>query len=92
MGKIERVKRLLSSGMVDVNCIVGPHDETPLFYASMKGHKDVVKLLLDTGAEPSKEDKDGYTPLHEASRNGQTETAAILLDRGADINNRDYNV
>ena len=36
VGNINEVKRIISSGMADVNCIYGPHDATPLHYASWK--------------------------------------------------------
>ena len=48
-GNIEEVKNLLSSG-VNPNCN-NYGIMTPIHYAAAYGHEDVVKLLLNTGAD-----------------------------------------
>ena len=47
------------------------------------GHKDVVQLLLDRGAEPNKGASNGVTPLHMAAYHGHRDIVGILLDNGA---------
>jgi uncharacterized protein len=47
---------------------------------------DVVRLLLDTGAEVDSDDFFANTPLHEALNHGQGQAAAILIAAGADVN------
>ena len=47
-------------------------------------HTDVIKELLERGADPDK--YHGRTPLHEAARRGQRDTAQLLLRMGADPN------
>lgn len=42
---------------------------TPLHFASMEGHLNILKLLLLEDA-PSPTDHKGYTPLHYACQNG----------------------
>jgi ankyrin repeat protein len=37
---------------------------TPLYWTSENGHVDVVKLLLEKGADPAAANRDGRTPLH----------------------------
>ena len=88
-GKKKEVRKILSSGMADVNCIGGRHKETPLSYASRKGHKHVVKHLLDRGADPNKANTKGGTPLHRASKNGHKDVVQLLLKRGAEPNKAD---
>ena len=83
-GNLKEVRGILSSGMVDVDCIGGPDDQTPLHVASFYGQKDVVQLLLDEGAEIDKADIDGRTPLHLATYDGYKDVIILLLHRGAD--------
>ena len=47
-------------------------------YASENGHTEVVKLLLDTGADVNAQNADGETALIIASRYGNKEIAELL--------------
>jgi ankyrin repeat protein len=58
---------------------------SPLHWAAIDGHREVVELLLDRGAEVNGRTTFGNTPLHLASRAGRLEAAKLLIDRGADI-------
>ena len=53
--------------------------------AAQDGYVDVVRLLLDRGAEVNGQDKVGWTPLHHAAWNGRSVVATLLLDRGAKV-------
>eukprot|EP00972_Heterocapsa_arctica_P041999 6193943-Heterocapsa_arctica.AAC.1 len=46
--------------------------------------RQVVRLLLEAGADKDKVRQDGDTPLMFASRNGHLELAHLLLTAGAD--------
>ncbi|KAJ7056402.1 ankyrin repeat-containing domain protein [Mycena amicta] len=46
---------------------------------------DMVKLLLDNGANPNIADSRGWTPLHQAARVGDVCMVQELLDAGADV-------
>ena len=48
---------------------------------------DLVKLLLENGADVNVRDDDGNTPLTNALSNGDKEMMKLLLKYGADINN-----
>ena len=89
-GSASDVRRLLSSGMLDVNYFLkSPYTNstiTPLHQASWEGHKDVVKLLLARGAEVNQTDERKRTPLHMASTRGHKWVVKVLLDKGADAN------
>ena len=55
---------------------------TPLSMASMKGHLEIVRALLDAKAGANKADNDGWTPLDEAVNGGHDEVADLLRDFG----------
>jgi ankyrin repeat protein len=60
--------------------------QSPLHLAARYGYLDVVRLLLEYGAEVDIDDISTNTPLHEALNHGQAEAAAILIAAGADVN------
>ena len=53
--------------------------QTALLMAAQRGHKDVVELLLDAGADITLEDRQGDTPLRAAAQAGQASVAAQLI-------------
>ena len=62
---------------------------TPLYYAALKGHKDVAALLLASKAEVDAKNNDGVTPLCAAAKNGYKDVAELLLASKADANAKD---
>jgi uncharacterized protein len=56
---------------------------TPLHSAASARQADVVRILLEAGADPNAVQSGGWTPLRAAVSNGDTETAALLRDAGA---------
>jgi ankyrin repeat protein len=58
----------------------------PLFLAAGEGRLDVVRYLLDQGADPNATEQFGDTALTEAVFNNQLATAKELLFRGAEVN------
>jgi hypothetical protein len=59
---------------------------SPLSVASGKGYTDIVKLLVEVGADANKADAKGDTPLYMASQNNHTDIVKLLLGAGADVN------
>jgi ankyrin repeat protein len=53
--------------------------------ASNHGHVDVVKLLLEKGADMTVRNREGWTPLHSASNSGHIDVVKLLLEKDADV-------
>jgi hypothetical protein len=85
-GDIVKVRQLIEQG-VDVNAR-DKDQNTPLDYAAWRGgNTDVVKLLIEKGANVNEVGEAG--PLHLAARTGRTDVAKLLIEKGADVNARD---
>lgn len=63
-------------------------DYTPLSLAASGGFVNIIKLLLQSGAEINSRtgSKLGISPLMLAAMNGNTAAVKLLLDMGSDIN------
>ena len=59
------------------------HYRTPLHLAVLKNHPQMVKLLLELGADPAAKDSRGYTPLGLATTKMNRAIAAALIGAGA---------
>lgn len=61
---------------------------TPLGLAVFFGHEDLVRSLLNRGADPSLPSTNAMqvTPLHSAAARKRTAIAKILLEAGAEVN------
>ena len=61
-------------------CLFSGHNSD----AAQEGHQDIVKFLLEKGADVNATMKDGRSALYKASKNGHTEVVRLLLE-AADI-------
>lgn len=87
-GSIE-IARLLFDLGVDKN-VSTPEDQwAPLNAASRRGHAEIVKFLLENGAEIDFPNKYQKTPLNLATFGGHLEVIKILVERGADVTKLD---
>ncbi|XP_071084298.1 ankyrin repeat domain-containing protein 50-like isoform X1 [Haliotis cracherodii] len=77
-GDMETVEYVLSLDVVDINSR-GMRSMTPVIAAAVRGHSDVVELLVSKGADVSLVDKDGDSTLHMACLRGDTETIEFML-------------
>ena len=88
----EQVEAALKEG-ADINTQQPKYPyETPLTLATTLGHIDIVKLLLENGADVNKYDKE-YTPLLKAVaprpepfKPEHIDIAKLLLENGAEVN------
>ncbi|XP_072945261.1 uncharacterized protein [Epargyreus clarus] len=63
-------------------CGVNVQDDngyTALHHACVRGHKEIVQLLLSVNASPCVVDKKGATPLHLAAWQGDSDVVGMLL-------------
>ena len=61
---------------------------SPLLYAATGPEPDLVRLLLDRGAEIDAGSPNGSTPLMMAAQYGAEDSVTLLLERGADPKRR----
>jgi uncharacterized protein len=57
----------------------------PLHAAAAQCERELMKLLLDRGADPNAKQQLDYTPLHASAGRGDVDTARLLIERGADV-------
>lgn len=88
-GHLEVVKLLLATHKVDIDGLMGAWGETPLNMAAYSSSPDIVKLLLDHGAQINLANCFNKTALHYAirayieSEKKELATVKILLENGA---------
>ena len=88
-GDVMSIKNILCKG-VDPNCVSRwskRWSNTPLFIAVMhESGAEVLKVLLEAGADPNIPNNSEETPLYWATVQGEIGVVKLLLDAGADPN------
>ncbi|KAK4337151.1 hypothetical protein RND71_043369 [Anisodus tanguticus] len=86
-GDLAIVEAILNVEPQLVNCRdLDGRQSTPLHFAAGYNHPDVVKLLLEKGADIHARDKGGLVPLHNSCSYGHYEVAELLIKYGANVN------
>jgi ankyrin repeat protein len=86
-GDIEKIKILLKK----TPGLLNARDEggmTPLIMAIIGDKKELIKLLLDSGADVTAANNAGFTALDSAVFSGNKETVELLIAKGADVNTK----
>ena len=84
----DKLDLYLSKGL-DINATTSDADAyTACHFAAWDGNDDVLKMLIDAGADPDVIGADTMTPLNLASANGHLECVKLLVSSGANIENR----
>ncbi|GFY59346.1 ankyrin-3 [Trichonephila inaurata madagascariensis] len=81
---------LRNKAHVNINTGLGP---TPLHSAAVKGHYELVQLLINHGAliDDKNQNKDMATALHYSVVKGHLKIVQLLVESGADIEIKDFN-
>ncbi|XP_039087154.1 ankyrin repeat domain-containing protein 66 isoform X1 [Hyaena hyaena] len=90
-GDYSLVKKILKKGLCDPNYKdVDWNDRTPLHWAAIKGHLEVMQLLLEYGARPCLVTDVGWTPAHFAAESGHVNVLKMLHALHAAIDAPDF--
>uniref|UniRef100_A0A673LMN5 Histone-lysine N-methyltransferase EHMT2-like n=1 Tax=Sinocyclocheilus rhinocerous TaxID=307959 RepID=A0A673LMN5_9TELE len=84
LGNLEVVMLLLSTGQVDINA-QDSGGWTPIIWAAEHRHIDVIRALLNRGANVTLRDKEMNVCLHWASFSGSAEIAELILNAGCPL-------
>lgn len=81
---VAAIDKLIAGG-ANVNEL-DPNGDAPLVMAAYLGHADIVRKLLEAGADVKAVDPSmKATALHAAAYAGRTEAARLLIEHGIDI-------
>lgn len=78
----EVVRALVRAG-ADVNACSGVTRATALHAAARRGHVEIARALLDSGAAVNPQDRNGDTPLQRAINCRKNGVSQLLLEHGA---------
>ncbi len=83
---LKRMPQTLEHRQARSDAISAPaSQQTPLYYAAVRGPVELVELLLDAGADIDAVTSRGQTPLVGALMQARTEATELLLRRGASL-------
>jgi ankyrin repeat protein len=85
--RVDEVRGFIKAdpSLLDARMSRNEHRRTPLHHAAAKNRPEVVRLLLDLGADPNATDLTGATPLVTAAQESADDVAALLIEAGARI-------
>ncbi|MBS3067322.1 ankyrin repeat domain-containing protein [Candidatus Micrarchaeota archaeon] len=89
-GDLEGVKQALDKG-AEVNGKEPQIGATALIAASIMGHTEIMKLLVEKEANVNAADNNAFTPLIYSAAKGNVEGIKLLLEHGANVDTRNAN-
>jgi len=83
---VDQIKQLLQTPDIDVNAKDGQNGYSLLYKALEASQEDIVKLLLEAGANVNDPSSYIITPLYAAIQVGNPKIVKLLIDHGVDVN------
>ena len=80
-GKVEK----LIAGGVNINVHSENSKKTPMHLAASKGRLEVIRILVESGANIEVKNSDNKTPLDLAVQGSKTEIVRYLVSKGAKV-------
>jgi ankyrin repeat protein len=88
-GRVDTAEFLLTAGANPNTSSANAFQVRPIHSAAahLDGARslELVKILLEGGADPNLSQAGGWTPLHQAAAHGREETAKLLVENGASL-------
>ena len=84
---VETTRQMLAQG-ADPNVAFEPTQQTPLLLAALLGNMEIMRMLIDKGADINHVDNGGFTALTYAAKEGHYDIAKMLVDLGAELDHR----
>lgn len=87
-GALSIIEFIFKQTGVNLNVVDAQESQTPLMLAASNGHAEVVRVLLEHGADASLFDKNGCTALILAAKHYQAQVVEVLFKAEIDSLNR----
>lgn len=93
IGRIDgfEVAKLLISNGADIHSSTVKYGDAPLHNAVNSTFIELIKLLIEKGADINAQNNDGWSPLHNAVNNKDIDAVKVLIKHGANVNAKDGN-
>ena len=83
-GHLDAVKALVAAG-ADVRAAArNPFKVQAIHAATASGNLEIVRVVLEAGADPNAQQQAGFRPMHEAGANNRRDLAELLVSYGGD--------
>lgn len=87
-GSLEEVTEAIQDG-ADVSIVDG-RGMMPIHWAALRGHTQIVNILLENNTDVNSTNSADWTPIMQASFEGHTEIVQLLIEKGADVNAKTF--
>lgn len=84
-GDVTTVKAILSANKTLDLSSMDEEGNTPMHFAAVGGHADVVKILIEHGANVEVKSRDGFTPMHSVAQGDHSKVLELLIEKGAHV-------